>query len=136
MNRRERGVVKRFTVEHKMPRYLLIYYKTSFVQRRNDYLAYVILMTSKKVLCTFLTTNKRYFTIHQQIVRHFVHYSECLYHPLPFYANQIIGNFLTSRMWANQDKWLGFSLIGKSLYFIFLKISRILEWLFYSWACT
>ena len=37
---------------------------------------------------------KRYFIIDQQIARHFVHYSECLSNPLPFYATQIITLFL------------------------------------------
>ena len=51
---------------------------------------------------------KRYLIIDQQIARHFVLYSEYLYHPLPFYGTQIITLFLTSTISANQDKWLGF----------------------------
>ena len=51
---------------------------------------------------------KRYFLIDQQIARHFVHYSECLYHPLIYYATQIINPFLTLRILANHDKGLGF----------------------------
>ena len=37
-----------------------------------------------------MVRNKRYFMIDQQISRHFVLYSEYLYHPLPFYAIKII----------------------------------------------
>ena len=51
---------------------------------------------------------KRYFIINQQIARHFVQYSECLYHPLPFYVTPIINSFLTSGITANHDKGLGF----------------------------
>ena len=42
--------------------------------------------------------HKRYFIIDQEIMRHFVHYSECLYLPLPFSATQIINTFLTLRI--------------------------------------
>ena len=52
--------------------------------------------------------NKRYSTIDQQIARHFVHYNECLYHPLPFYTTQTMNPFLTSSLSANHDKGLGF----------------------------
>ena len=45
---------------------------------------------------------KRYFIIHQQIVWHFEHYSECLSNPLPFYATQLINHFLNSRVSANK----------------------------------
>ena len=41
---------------------------------------------------------KRYFIIDQQIARHFVHYSECLYQLLPYYAVKIINALLTSRI--------------------------------------
>ena len=42
--------------------------------------------------------------IDQQKARNFVHYSECLSNPLPFYATQIINPFLTSRISANHNK--------------------------------
>ena len=52
---------------------------------------------------------KRYFIIDQQIEGHFVHYSECLFHPpLPSYATQINNPLLTSMISANPDKELGF----------------------------
>ena len=44
--------------------------------------------------------------IDQQIVWHFVQYSECLYHHLLFYATQIIKPFFTSRISVNYDKGL------------------------------
>ena len=47
---------------------------------------------------------KRYFIVEQQLSRYFEHYSECLYHPLPFYATQITNHFLSSRISANHDK--------------------------------
>ena len=34
----------------------------------------------------------------------FVHYSECLYQPLHFYATQMVYHFLTSRILAIHDK--------------------------------
>ena len=37
---------------------------------------------------------KRYYIIDQQIVQHFVHFSESLYHPLPFYATKWLPLFL------------------------------------------
>ena len=41
-----------------------------------------------------MSTNKRYLIIDQQIVRHFVHFSESLSTtPLPFYATHIITPF-------------------------------------------
>ena len=59
---------------------------------------------------------KIYFIIDQQIARHFVQYSECLSHPLPFYATQIINPFPNSRISANHEKgYLGFLAILKSL---------------------
>ena len=52
---------------------------------------------------------KRYFIIDQQIARHLVSYSICLYQPpLPFYVTQIINPFLASTMSANHDKGLEF----------------------------
>ena len=56
----------------------------------------------------YLYFYKRYFMIDQQIARHFVHYSEYIYHPLPFYTTKIINPFLNSRISANHDKGLGF----------------------------
>ena len=61
-----------------------------------------------------LSSAKRYFIIDQQIARHFVLYSECLYHPLSFYGNQIITLFLTSTILAKHDKGLGFNPIVRS----------------------
>ena len=40
--------------------------------------------------------SKIYFIIDQQIARAFVHYSECISIPLPFYTTQIINPFLNS----------------------------------------
>ena len=47
---------------------------------------------------------KIHFLIDQQIARHFVHYSECLSHPLLFYATQMINRLLNIRISANHDK--------------------------------
>ena len=47
---------------------------------------------------------KRYFIIDQQIARHFVHHSECLYVLL-----KIINSFLASWILANHTKGLDFS---------------------------
>ena len=44
--------------------------------------------------------------IDHQIARHFVHYSECLYH------SSQINHFLTSRISANHDKGLRFAQLG------------------------
>ena len=55
---------------------------------------------------------KRYFTIDQQIARQFVHYRECFYHNLSFYATQIINPFLTLRLSDNHDKGMGFQSMG------------------------
>ena len=52
--------------------------------------------------------SKRYCIIDQQIVRNYVHSSECLSTPLPFYAAQIIDTFLNSSILANHDKGLRF----------------------------
>ena len=52
--------------------------------------------------------DKRYFRKDQQLARPFVHYSECLHHPLPFNATQIINPFLTSRISTNHEKGKGF----------------------------
>ena len=41
--------------------------------------------------------DKRYFRKDQQLARHFVHYSECLHYPLPFYVTQIINPLLTKK---------------------------------------
>ena len=49
-------------------------------------------------ILNLMIQDKRYFIIDQQIASHFVHYSECLYYPLPLYATQIINHFLTSRI--------------------------------------
>ena len=49
-----------------------------------------------------------YSIIDQQIARHFVHISECIYQPLPLYATQIINLFLTKKKSANHYKGLGF----------------------------
>ena len=66
--------------------------------------------TNKSWACwnSSLEIDKRYFMIDQQIAQHFVHYSKCLYHPLLFFATQIIIPFLNSKISANHDKWLGF----------------------------
>ena len=56
------------------------------------------------VLFNILCNVKRYFIIDQQIARHFVHYIEYPYDPLPFYATQIINPVLTSRISTNHDK--------------------------------
>ena len=47
---------------------------------------------------------ERYFIEYQQIEQHLVHFSECLYQEVPFYATQIIKPYLTSRISANHDK--------------------------------
>ena len=62
------------------------------------------------VMCKCIVNGctKRYFIIDQQIARHSVHYSECLYHPLPIYATQMIKHFLTSRISTNHDKGFEF----------------------------
>ena len=62
-----------------------------------------------KYLCVAVATRlvKRYFIIDQQIAWHFVHYSECLFHPLPFFATLTTNHFPTSRISANHDKGLG-----------------------------
>ena len=57
---------------------------------------------------TQISRYKRYSIIDQQVAPHFVHYSECLSNPLPFYATQIINPFLTLRISANKNKRLGF----------------------------
>ena len=41
-----------------------------------------------------LENAKRYLLVDQQIAQHFVHYSGCIYHHLPFYAIQIIHPYL------------------------------------------
>ena len=51
---------------------------------------------------------KRCFMIERQIARHFVHYSECLSNPLPFYATQILNPFLNLIILAKHDKGLGY----------------------------
>ena len=48
------------------------------------------------------------FIIDQQILRHFLQYSECLTNPLPFYATQIIKHFPNLRTIGNHDKGWGF----------------------------
>ena len=62
-----------------------------------------------KHLCVAVATwlVKKYSIIDQQIVRHFVHYCECLFHPLPFSATQTTNPFLTSKISANHVKGLG-----------------------------
>ena len=73
---------------------------------------HVLLWHVTVILCSLIAyklhNNKRYFIIDHQIARHFLHYSECSYHPLPFYATQMITPLLSSRISANQDKGLGF----------------------------
>ena len=56
----------------------------------------------------YMDCAKRYFMIDKQIAPHFVHYGEYSYYHLSFYATQMINPFLTSRIWANPDKGLGF----------------------------
>ena len=72
------------------------------------------------IVCTcnmHLWQTKRYFMIDQQKARHFVHFSEYLSTSIPFYATQIIKNFLNSRISANHDKGLRFlPMMVKSLY--------------------
>ena len=82
-------MVKTFTVVHKMPHYLLIYYKISI-----------------KVIELCRHLNKRYFIKDQQIARNFVHYSESLYPPHSLLTNATKKNnpFLTSKILANHDK--------------------------------
>ena len=63
--------------------------------------------------------------IDQQIVRHFVHFRECLYHPLPFYATQMIKPFLNSWISANHNKGVVFQPIVKFLYSLMLLQCRI-----------
>ena len=65
------------------------------------------------------TANKRYFIIDQQIARHFLDSSECLYQPLPVYVNQIIYPFLTSRISANHGFELVNLIILYSLMFLY-----------------
>ena len=60
------------------------------------------------LLSIYIFSYNKYIIIDQQIARHFVHYSESLHHPLPFYATQIIYPFLTLRLSANHDKGLEF----------------------------
>ena len=79
-----------------------------------------ILMPLTKCKC-----NKKYFLIDQQIARHFVHYSKCLYNPLPFNATQIDNPFLTSRISSNHDRGLGFQPIVKSVYSLMFLQCRI-----------
>ena len=45
-----------------------------------------------------------YFTIDQQKAQNFVHFSECLYHHLPFHETQIINSVISSMISANHDK--------------------------------
>ena len=52
--------------------------------------------------------NKRYSIIDQQIARHFVHYTECLYHHPSLLYNSYNSHFLASRISANYDKGLEF----------------------------
>ena len=66
---------------------------------------------SLKWIKTKLYISQRYFLIDQQIAQYFAQYSEVLTTPIPFYANQIINPFLTSRVSANHDKRLVFQRI-------------------------
>ena len=69
----------------------------------------------------------RYSKIDQHLARHFLHYSECLQHPLTFYTTQIINPFLNSRISANQDKVLKLS----NLEFLILLSDPLLQNLFW-----
>ena len=46
---------------------------------------------------------KRYFLIDQQKAQHFVHFSEYLSDPLPFYATQFITYFLNLKISLNHN---------------------------------
>ena len=78
-------------------------FKTSFLPKKqlNLCVEFLLFFTVHQVFSQFLPANKRYFMIDQQIVQHFVHYSECLSNHPPFYATQIISSFLSSRISAN-----------------------------------
>ena len=52
----------------------------------------------------------------KQIARHFLHYSECLSKPLPFFKTQIGKPFLNFMISAKHDKGLRFLPIGVSVY--------------------
>ena len=58
-----------------------------------------------------------------------MHYRECLYHLLPFFATQIINPFLTSSFPVNHDKGVGFlkanQLIRESIYLLMFLQCRI-----------
>ena len=59
------------------------------------------------ILFKYITRlDKRYLMIDQQIARHFVHFSKCLYTLLPFCATQLINPFLTAKIIANHNKRL------------------------------
>ena len=95
---------------HYTYRYILPY-KSSVIRIESPELrsleTYWRTTTEAVCMTVFWGQYKRYFIIDQQIVRNFVHFSECSYHLLPFYTTQMINPFLTSRISANHDKGLG-----------------------------
>ena len=73
-------------------------------------------LNKKNLMMSVSFFNVTKILIDQQISRHFVHYSVCLYHLLPFYATQIINPLLTSMISANNNKVLGFQPIVEILH--------------------
>ena len=66
----------------------------------------LLILKTLKLSLGLAMSCKKYFIKDQQISRHFVQFSECLYRSLPFLAIQTIN--LTSRISANHDKGFGF----------------------------
>ena len=52
--------------------------------------------------------------IEKQLPRSIIKYIKCIYHPLPFYATQVINSFHDSRILAN-FKWMDFQPVVNSL---------------------
>ena len=79
---------------------------------------------------------KRYFTIDQRIARHFVASLNVFNNPLPFYATQIIGPFLTSMILANHDKGFGFYCILVLFFIVQLYIRNFSLTMVYFYLCV
>ena len=74
------------------------------LQRNLFHALKLLIKSSMKIYYNLLHYYKRYFIIDPKKMWHFVHYSECLYRPLPFYTTQVINPFLTSRISGNHSK--------------------------------
>ena len=63
--------------------------------------------------------------IDKKIARHFVHYSECLYNPLPIYATQIINPFLDLIKDLSQSRYLDKGILDSREILILLNVPLV-----------